>query len=211
MKFAAKTLLSLIALAATLAYAQGSGPNTPIKHIILVIQENRSPDNLFQDPNLVSADADIVSPQTGGKCWTQTYGEQTVKLAPLKLKNCTNPGHEHSDWNNMFHNGAMDGACTHLTDSKCNPMVPQYPCPFDPHHILDCSQYTYVENTPDPAVQPYWDVAEKYGFANYLFQTNQGPSLPAHQFLSLWKFRTRISKRHPLSPTAEWDKAVLPR
>jgi phospholipase C len=32
-------------------------------------------------------------------------------------------------------------------------------------------------------VAPYFDIATKYGFANYFFQTNQGPSMPAHQFL----------------------------
>ena len=32
-------------------------------------------------------------------------------------------------------------------------------------------------------LQPYWEIAEKYGYANYMFQTNQGPSFPAHQFL----------------------------
>ncbi len=30
---------------------------------------------------------------------------------------------------------------------------------------------------------PYFDIAAKYGFANYFFQTNQGPSEPAHDFL----------------------------
>lgn len=40
MKLAAKSLLLLFALVATLAYAQ-TGPNTPIKHVIVVIQENR--------------------------------------------------------------------------------------------------------------------------------------------------------------------------
>jgi hypothetical protein len=32
-------------------------------------------------------------------------------------------------------------------------------------------------------VQPYFDIATNYGFANYFFQTNEGPSYPAHQFL----------------------------
>ena len=32
-------------------------------------------------------------------------------------------------------------------------------------------------------VQPYIDIASNYGFANYMFATNQGPSLPAHHFL----------------------------
>jgi phospholipase C len=32
-------------------------------------------------------------------------------------------------------------------------------------------------------VQPYFALAEQYTFADQMFQTNQGPSMPAHQFL----------------------------
>jgi phospholipase C len=32
-------------------------------------------------------------------------------------------------------------------------------------------------------VQPYFDIAKYYGFASRMFQTQQGPSFPAHQFL----------------------------
>jgi hypothetical protein len=42
MKLAAKSLLLLLTTAATFAYAQ-SGPNTPIKHVIVVIQEKPYP------------------------------------------------------------------------------------------------------------------------------------------------------------------------
>ena len=43
--------------------------------------------------------------------------------------------------------------------------------------------------TADQCLRPeirratYFDIATSYGFANYFFQTSQGPSLPAHQFL----------------------------
>jgi hypothetical protein len=41
-------------------------------------------------------------------------------------------------------------------------------------------QFGYV----DPAqVQPYFYLAEQYTFADRMFQTNQGPSFPAHQFI----------------------------
>ncbi len=43
-----------------------------------------------------------------------------------------------------------------------------------------CVQYSYVQKSD---VQPYFDIATAYGFANYMFQTNEGPSFPAHQFL----------------------------
>jgi phospholipase C len=47
-----------------------------------------------------------------------------------------------------------------------------------------CPQQTYVSGTYDNSIVfPYFDIATKYGFANYFFQTNQGPSMPAHQFL----------------------------
>ena len=46
MKFAAKSLLFLMSLAATFTYAQTLPPGT-FKHIIIVVQENRTPDNLF--------------------------------------------------------------------------------------------------------------------------------------------------------------------
>jgi phospholipase C len=32
-------------------------------------------------------------------------------------------------------------------------------------------------------LDPYFNIATNFGFANYMFQTNQGPSFPAHQFL----------------------------
>lgn len=42
------------------------------------------------------------------------------------------------------------------------------------------SAYSYVQQSD---VQPYFDIAKAYGFANYMFQTNEGPSFEAHQFL----------------------------
>src|SRR5262249_41582762 len=41
-------------------------------------------------------------------------------------------------------------------------------------------QFTYV-NPSD--IQPYFQLAEQYTFGDRMFQTNQGPSFPAHQFL----------------------------
>ena len=46
MKFAAKSLLLLTALTTTFAYSQ-TIPAGTFKHIIIVVQENRTPDNLF--------------------------------------------------------------------------------------------------------------------------------------------------------------------
>jgi phospholipase C len=63
MKYAAKSLLFLIALAATLAHAN----NIPqVQHVIVVVQENRTPTNLFQqDLNLIANHAHIVTSFAG--------------------------------------------------------------------------------------------------------------------------------------------------
>ena len=48
-------------------------------------------------------------------------------------------------------------------------------CPPNP-------QFKFVDNSTG-VVDPYIQLAKQYGWANYMFQTNQGPSFPAHQFL----------------------------
>jgi phospholipase C len=63
----------------------------------------------------------------------------------------------------------MDGAA-HV---RCNAKA--QPCPKK-------AAFGYVDNSTG-AVKPYLDLVKAYGWANYMFQTNQGNSYPAHQFL----------------------------
>jgi hypothetical protein len=122
------------------------------------------PRHLFQDPNLIAAGADIAQ---SGKC---SLDGNYHPLKPRPLADCYDLNHYHEGWKDMYHSGLMDGACTVPVTSK-NCVPPPFP------------QYVYVDNTGSTPIQPYWEIAEKYGFANYFFQTNQGPSFPAHQFL----------------------------
>jgi phospholipase C len=159
MRTAPKTVLLLAVLGTALAYAQ----NSAIQHIIVVVQENRTPDNLFQDPVLTAAGADIAQ---NGPC-----GLDGIKLQKRPLADCYDLNHYHVGWKDMYDGGKMDGACTvPIINDHCVGGPPPFP------------QYVYADNTSG-AIQPYWDIAEKYGYANYFFQTNQGPSFPAHQFL----------------------------
>jgi hypothetical protein len=41
----------------------------------------------------------------------------------------------------------------------------------------------YASSPSAGILDPYFQLAEQYGFANYMFQTNEGPSFLAHQFL----------------------------
>ncbi len=54
----------------------------------------------------------------------------------------------------------------------------------DNAYSTPCFPYSYVVNSPNTTdVAPYFSIASHYGFANYMFQTNEGPSYAAHQFL----------------------------
>jgi phospholipase C len=60
-------------------------------------------------------------------------------------------------------------------------------CRMDGAGDIPCScpgntEFTYVYNSQG-RLDPYLFLAKNYGWANYMFQTNQGPSFPAHQFL----------------------------
>jgi phospholipase C len=166
------------AIGATFAYAQQNLPQ--VQHVVVVIQENRTPDNLFGSdvqggtPQLPGAD--LVA---SGKCSKETH---PPALMPLPLDTCHDPNHGHSlnklpylnanAWVVTYDGGQMDGACTtSFVPPLCTlPLPPQY------------AQLSYVENSSS-LIQPYFDIATRWGFANYMFQTNQGPSFEAHQFL----------------------------
>lgn len=157
--------------------AQFAFPNTPIQHIIVVVQENRTPDNLFlADQTLIQRGAHLTS---SGSC----YGTR-VQMTPWQLDACFDPSHTHTGgWIPSYDNGKMDGACSIPSVVNAGCALPA--CPDG--NYATCPEYTYVPNTTYDGVHgildPYFEMAEQYGFANYMFQTNQGPSFPAHQFL----------------------------
>ena len=133
------------------------------QHIIIAVQENRTPDNVFGSNPQFEPGVDIA---TSGK---NSQG-QTVLLTPLPLSDCYDISHSHKAFEQMYDNGKMDGAdlVALVVGTGCVP--PQNP------------QFKYVDNSTG-GVQPYFDIAKQYGFANRMFQTNQGPSFAAHQFL----------------------------
>jgi len=164
------TVILILASATTLASAQTY--NTPLQHVILVIQENRSPDNLFgSNPNFLPG-VDIA---TEG---INSLG-QHIPLAAVEMTACYGLSHTHKDWEAMYDNGKMDGADKVIVQDKDNscPSIPQNP------------QFKYVDNGDNRLnplrgpIDPYFLIAENWGFANYMFHTNQGPSFAAHQFL----------------------------
>ena len=159
------TLLSLNGCGGT----GGSPPPPPpppgkIKHVVVIFQENRTPDNLFQDQKLINKGADIAQSGKDSK-------GNTIPLQKVSLKAAYNPGHGHNAFMDQCDLNSVSGQCQ-MDGADLNPV----PCPTG---TQDCT-FTYVDPTE---VQPYFQMAEQYTFANRMFQTNQGPSFPAHQFI----------------------------
>lgn len=140
-----------------------------IEHIVVIFQENRSTDNMFQDPVLIAHGADIAS------SGVNSLG-QTIQLTSSDLgTKGTNPqmydlGHTYYDFLSMYDKGKMDGA----------DKVSCYPPTYCPPNANPNPSFRYVIQSD---VQPYLDMAEQYTFGDRMFQTNEGPSFPAHLFL----------------------------
>ncbi len=150
------------------------------RHIILVVQENRSPDNLFQGlcspPYGTSASCNTSPTGSQYNIQTSNWLDKTsstgiIQPIAVPLANGFDLGHKHVAFTAMCDLNSA-GAC--LMDgaglSTCSGTCP--PSPW----------FQYVDYTSG-VVDPYLDLATQYGWANYMFQTNQGPSYPAHQFL----------------------------
>lgn len=133
----------------------GSGK---IQHVVIIIQENRSPDDLFNG----LPGADTVKSGLNSK-------GQLVQLRPELLTAPYDLSHRHSGFTTEYANGKLDGF--DLVVSHCQR---GRKCPPPGKRA-----YAYV---PQYEVQPYFDLAETYAFGDRMFETNQGPSFPAHQY-----------------------------
>jgi len=74
-------------------------PTQKIQHVVIIFQENRTPDNLFHGlPNADIANSGLNS-----------LG-QTIPLTPIPLANNYDLSHAHSAFVAMYDGGKMDGA-----------------------------------------------------------------------------------------------------
>src|ERR1700681_2792675 len=149
------TALVILMLMASAASAQS------FQHVVIVVQENRTPDNLFQGLCAPSCGHYNIQ-QTNWKNLHAAGGVTTPQ--ERDLVDTYDLGHFHKDFTRQYDDGKMDGADLGSCAGTCPPLA----------------HFAYVKPSD---VQPYLDLAGHYGWANYMFQTNQGPSAPAHQYL----------------------------
>ena len=134
-------------------------PSSEVNHVVIIIQENRSVDNLFN--GLPGADTVQRGKDSTG---------QDVLLKPIALAAPYDISDRHRAWEVEYDRGRLDGF--NLVHSHCS---------FRPKCPLKIRRaYGYV---PRDEVKPYFAMAKQYGFADRMFESNQGPSFPAHQYL----------------------------
>jgi phospholipase C len=138
--------------------ASGSGSGTPIQHIVLVIQENRTFNNFF-------ATFPGATGTTVGK-ESVNGSTQTINLKETPLLDKKNLKHAYSGFLKAYDGGKMDGF-----------NLVEFPGSGKPEKA---APYQYV-NPSD--IAPYWSLAETYALANAAFTTQGSESFPAHQDL----------------------------
>src|ERR1700761_5481928 len=105
-QFRAVAATVLAALSAVPAYADEFPPLSSVqqfKHIIIVVQENRTPDNLFHGLDQELPGADIAN------SGLDSFGEE-IPLTPVRLADTYDLSHSHNAFLSMYDNGRMDGA-----------------------------------------------------------------------------------------------------
>ncbi len=149
-----------------------------IAHVVIVVQENRSTDNLFN--GLAGADTS----RSG-----RNSANETVRLKPEPLTAPYDVDHEHRAYEASYDAGDMNGF--NLERSNCE-KGHRCPPPYE-------RAYAFV---PRSDVEPYFSMARQYAFADRMFQTNEGPSFAAHQYI--------ISGTSTIEKGSKWKASELP-
>jgi hypothetical protein len=136
---------------------------TPIQHVVVIDMENRTVDNLFsayynaqwKNTNLTWHQVmDLYNPNSPAPMPT---------LTPVPLGTPWDPHHRHDDFN-------IETLSNFETESySCHG-----PCP---------STVTAFGSVPMSDTPQYAQIVQNYESADEVFQSNQGPSMPAHQYL----------------------------
>jgi len=128
-------------------------PGKYIKHVVIIVQENRSFDNLF-----------AKYPGADGATRGQMSNGKSIELKPTKLYSGKGFENSHEAYVVDYDGGKMDGWNLVYVGSK--------PC-------SSCA-YKYVDPAD---IKPYWTMAQQYVLADHMFPTESSGSFNGHQDL----------------------------
>ena len=149
-------------------------PPSAIQHVVVMVQENRSLNNLFMsfpgaDTSTTGSCKPYKPPQHKEICVGPS--PTPVPLKPITLETCkclggTDIAHDHKTFEAEYDGGKMDGFNT-ITFGTAGGNGPALYYP-----------YAYVVRRE---VQPYWDMASRYALGDHMFSTATTDSFVAHQ------------------------------
>jgi phospholipase C len=135
---------------------------TPIAHVVVIVQENRTFNNFFA--TFPGADGSTTGKViTDRKC--RIPNDRTVKLKLADLVNQKDFNHYFQAYHTAYDGGKMDGFDTIKYKDDTNA------CLFP---------YQYVKPW---LVRPYWDMAKQYVLAEHMFTTQGSGGFTNHQDL----------------------------
>ena len=182
-------VLCALATASVLAACSGGstapGPPVPtapppgplIQHVVVVMQENRTFDGVFQ--GYPGANTQSFGIDSKGNRWN---------LQPITLAYPVDINHLRIQFLANYDGGKMDGfdkeifsftACSTTHDFLNDPSCWVYGTHFQPGTSQPLA-YAYV---PRSEVQPLWDMAAQYAIGDNFFPSNNGPSYVSHQYM----------------------------
>jgi phospholipase C len=140
-----------------------SGVSTsPIKHIVVLIQENRTFNDFFATyPGADGTTTGKMRTGTGPSAKTET-----IKLTPSNLADPVDLPHTYPEFLTAYRDGNLDGFNL-IRYSQGGRTVGRLP-------------YQYVKPSQ---IKPYWTLAQRYVLLDHMFQTQGSGSFTAHQEL----------------------------
>jgi len=189
----ATVAVMLLASASSTRAESDNGTHSPIKHTIILYQENISFDHYFgtygHGVNGIPAGA-TLSHANG----VQTWGPYSPKqLSGVTQSRTCDVDHGYADMIKMANHGAMDQflqlgndkTVTNPSSSSAStcPKFETVAAPGTGLTALANSYYTGTAGDPNSPLQNYWALASQYTLADNFFQGVYGPSTPGAQWL----------------------------
>src|SRR4051794_36175869 len=171
---------------------RGGGAATPIKHLVVIFQENVSFDHYFGTyPHAANTDGTPFAPAPGtpgvngleqdGLLTSNPNGDNPQRLTPAQAVTC-DQDHDYTAEQEAFHGGAMDRFIPFTNVDSCT--GPQF---SEPGLVMDY----YDGNT----VTALWNYAQRFAMSDNSYDTNFGPSTPGA--LHLVSGQTGGAVNHP--------------
>jgi phospholipase C len=154
---------------------EGTSTPAPITHIVVMVQENRTFNDLFATfPGAIGTTTGKIRTGDGPNAKTES-----IELSEVNLEATNELRHTYPAYRIAYRGGAMDAfnLITYEVDGQEEGKAP----------------YQYVNPNQ---IQPYWTLAKQYGLSDKMFQTQGSGSFTAHQ--DLIAGATAINATHSL-------------